>query len=311
MFPIVTTGNRDVLQAFFDSGRKLGVVACAGGIRNSHLSGAQILLRQRQRDLREPVAVIGVSSGYATRAYYQSGYKATDVRVFSDDMSTDSGRLFKLSRRLLGHWPFDIDYVDTVFRHGATGRPIKADRVLAHPTKLYGVLADPETGRGATYLPTTPEEVWDLATVATAVTGFAPPLTFRGRAVTDGYASDMHLPVTELIRLHPEVTDILVFASQHYEKHPRPASAMEVLLYRTGFAVASMAMREMIRTRHLRFMAEAERVIDPAVVDGRRVCIVWLPKAYHPIYVTEAESRDLIRLGYQTMKELLRNTRAG
>ncbi len=310
MYPtIVTTGDRAVLKAYFDDSRKLGIVACAGGLRNSFLAGAQIILTE-SRDLIAERAVIGVSSGYATRAYYQDGEYTSDFKVFSDDMSTTRGELFRLRRRLVGDWPFSVTWVDAVFRQGITGRPINAHQVLEHPTKLYGVLADPETGRGATYLPTTPKEVWDLATIATAVTGFAPPLSFRDQAVTDGYASDMHLPVTELIRLHPEVTDILVFASQHYEAHPQPASALEMLLYRTGFAVASVAMREMIRTRHIRFMAEAKRVIDPATVDGRRVCIVWLPKAYHPINVTQAESRELIRMGYQTMKQLLLEARA-
>ncbi len=82
-----------------------------------------------------------------------------------------------------------------------------------------------------------------------------------------------------------------------------------MLLYRTGFARASRPMQEMIRTRHVRFMAEAARVVKLVEVDGRRVCIVWLPEAYHPIYVTGAQSHELIRMGYYTMRTLLEEAR--
>ncbi len=301
MYPIVTTGDRNVLKAFFTNTTSLGLIACAGGIRNSFLAGAHIYCRQQRGRLREPVACIGVSSGYATRAYYQGSGKATDVRVFSHDMSTTRGQLFKLTRR----HPFDVDYVDAVFRYGSTGRPIHASQVINHPTKLYGLLADPQTGQGFVCRAESSEEVWDLATASSAVTGFSRPTFFRGQLVTDGYASDSHLPVDELIRLHPEVTDILIFAAQHYEDNPRPASALEMFLYRTGFATASRPMQRLIRTRHMRFMAEAQRVVHARHVGGRRVCIVWLPRPYHPIYVSERESRDLIRMGYYTMRTLL------
>ncbi len=309
MCPIITTGDRRVLQAFCTQSASLGMVVCAGGIRNSFVAGAQVAFLQTAEPLQEPVAVVGVSSGFATRAYYQGGGQVDDVRVFSDDMSSDTGRLFNIARRLVGRWPFDVEYVDAVFRQGTTGRPIQAEQVLKHPTKLYGVLADPETGHGYSYLPQTAREVYEMATIATAVTGFARPLTFRGLSVTDGYASDLHLPVQELIRLHPEVTDVLVFASQDYEENPQPASQLEMLMYRIGLASASLRMEEMIQTRHVRFMAEAERIIDPAEVGGRRVCIIWLPCPYHPIYVTRAEALDLIAMGRYTMQTLLTEAR--
>jgi len=305
MYPIVTTGNRDVLRAFFVESKRLGLVVCAGGIRNSFLAGAHIYCREVRAYLREPVACIGVSSGYATRAYYQGGGKATDVRVFADDMSTDGGKLFKLMRK----HPFDVEYVDAVFRHGVTGRPINAPRVLEHPTKLHGVLADPQTGKGRAYLPVNAHEVWELAKTTTAVTGFSKPMHFRGRRVTDGYASDLHSAVAELIRLHPEVTDVLVFASQHYEPSPRLASVAEMLLYRIGIAKASHTMQDLIQSRHIRFMAEANRIVGHGALGARRVCIVWLPKPYHPIYVSRDESRNLIKMGYHTMRELLKEAK--
>ncbi|MBY0537920.1 hypothetical protein K2P47_00815 [Patescibacteria group bacterium] len=300
-----TTGDQDVLQAFFDKDRRLGVVCCAGGVRNSFLAGAHIYLRQIRKRLRSSVATIGVSSGFATSAYYLGGGKSTDVRVFSDDM-TDK-RMFDLRRRFIGRHPFDVDYVDRVFRHGETGRAINADAVMRHDTRLYGVLADPLTGEGWTELPANAHEVWELASIATAVTGFARPTMFRGRLVTDGYASSLQLPVRELLRLERHVTDVLVFAAQHYEEKPKLAPWSEMLLYKTRIAHASKPMQELIKTRHQRFMAEANRVINPDEVGGVRVCIVWLPQAYHPIFVSQDQSRNLIRSGYWTMRTLLQS----
>ncbi len=302
------TGDQDVLRAFFDGGRKLGGVYCAGGVRNSFLAGSQIYLREQRSRLKDTVAGIGVSSGFATRAYYQGGGKATDVRVFAEDM-TDK-RMFDLRRRFVGGYPFDIDYVDNVFRRGITGRPIDAHKAIQHPSRLYAVLADPQTGEAWTALPKTAHELWELASIATAVTGFARPTVFRGRPVTDGYASNLQLPVQELIRLHPEVTDILVFAAQHFESRPMLASWPEMMLYRTGFAKAGKQMQNMIRTRHLRFMAEAKLVTIPSEVEGRRVCIVWLPQPHHPIFVSREQSRELIRSGYSTMRRLIEEARA-
>lgn len=298
-----TTGDKSVFQAFFDGNKKLGIVCCAGGVRNSFLAGAQIYLRQKRCRINQSVARIGVSSGYATSAYYQGGSKATDVRVFSEDM-TDK-RLFDLRRRFIGRYPFSVDFVDQVFRQGLTGRAINASGVIRNPARLYGVLADPATGKAWSELPTTENEVWDLACIATAVTGFARPATFRGRSVTDAYASDLQLPVQELIRLEPEITDILVFAATHYDEDPKAAPWSESILYKTGFAQASKSMQDLIRTRNLRFMDEANRVINPNEVGNVRVCIVWLPRPHHPIFISAEASRALIREGYYTIKELL------
>ncbi len=302
-----TTGNQSVIQAFFNKSQKLGIVCGAGGIRNSFLGGAQIYLRRQRHYIINPEACIGVSSGYATNAYYQGGGKVTDIRVFSDDM-TDR-RMFDLRRRIVGKHPFDVDHVHGVFCHGVTGRPINAEGVLKHPTRLYGVLADPITGKAWAELPTTAHDVWELASIATAVTGFARPTKYRGRSVTDGYASDLQMPVRELLRLEPRITDVLVFAAQHYEDNPKPAPWSELLLYKLGIAQASQTMQELIRTRHVRFMEEATRVINPCEVNGVRVCIVWLPQPLHPIFVSRDQSRELIRSGYATMKWLLESGR--
>lgn len=298
-----TTGDQNVLRAFFGENRRLGVVCCAGGVRNSFLAGAQIYMRQRRQKLTASIANIGVSSGYATSAYYLGGGKSTDVRVFANDM-TDK-RMFDLRRRFIGKHPFDVDYVNRVFRDGETGRAINADAVMRHSTRLYSVLADPITGEAWSELPMNAYEVWELASIATAVTGFARPTLFRERLVTDGYASRLQLPVQELLKLEPEITDVLVFAAQHYEEKPKLAPWSEMLLYKTRIAQASKSMQELIRTRHQRFMAEAKRVVNPSEVGGVRVCIIWLPQPYHPIFVSRDESRDLIRSGYWTMRTLL------
>jgi predicted patatin/cPLA2 family phospholipase len=305
MKPGFITGDQRVFEAFFDPERALGFVGCAGGLRNSFLAGAQVYMR-RKRLYNLVKAHIGVSSGIATQAYFLGKGKATDTRVFPDDM-TDV-RMFRLVRRIVGRWPFDVDYVDAVFRRGITGRPIDADEVLRGQAVLYGVLADPLTGKAWSERPATADEVWQLAAVATAVTGFARETHFRGRLVTDGYASDLQLPVAELLQQQPQLTDIVVFAAQHFQAKPKLASRSEMLLYRTGIARASQTMQELILTRHIRFMREAERVIEPREVQGVRVCIVWLPEQYHPIFMTRAQARNLIQMGYATMKKYLEDT---
>ncbi len=301
----VVTGDPRVFKVLsLHSRRRLGIVGCAGGIRNSFLAGAHIYWRRSRQKMRLPIAYMGVSSAFATAAYFLGGGTATSARVFSDDM-TDR-RLFDFRRRFIrGQYPFDVDYVNRVFQYGVTGRPINAEQVMRQSIRLYGVVADPVTGRGWSELPSSPDDVWTLATAATAVTGFARATQYRGKIVTDGFASDMLLPVGELLRREPHLTDVLVFASQHYEPSPRPAPLQEQLLYATGLARATKPMQELIKTRHLRFMEEAERVVVPGAYPGVRVCMVWLPDAYHPIFVTKAESRRLIWQGYATMKLLM------
>lgn len=297
--PIVTTGDRSILDAFYDKSRRLTIITCAGGNRNAMTAGAMVSLRQR-RLMEQPIAFAGISSGIATNAYFMGGGKAPGVKVFSDDMSDK--RMFDIARRLRGQHPFDVDYVERVFRGIETGRGIDADQVLKHRAPLYAVLAHAHTGEAIIVEPHTAEQVWQLASYGAAVTGFARPLTYNGVPVTDGYFTQQQLPVPWLIeQLRP--TDILVFAGMHYEERPRVSPLLERALYTSGLARAPKPIRNLIKTRHIRFMETAAKAVERT---DTRVFIVWVSEKLSPVYIDQAKSHQLIKNGYQTMELLFR-----
>lgn len=298
---IITTGDMRVLDAFYDPTRKLALAGCAGGNRGAFNVGLLGYLKRR-RLLYVPQAAIGVSSAVATLAYFFGNGKISDGKVFSNDMSDK--RMFSLARRLSGKRAFDVAYVERVFRGIETNRGIDAEEVCRHPAPLYGVMADAKTGEPIIERLTTPERVWQVSSYATAVSGFAKPSEYEGRLVTDAYFSSAQIPVQALLDREPQVTDVLLFASQHYETLPKFTNRAEMLLHHTGYAPVSKAVREQIRTRHIRFMEEVHRIMDPANVGGVRVLVIWIPQKLHPIFIDEAQSRELIRMGYHSMKYL-------
>ncbi len=301
MFPHVT-GDPSVVDAFYREDRRLAIITCAGGNRNAMTSGAFIAIRRR-RLAHKPAAFVGVSSGIATNAYLMGNGKATDARVFSHDM-TDA-RMFTLRRLIANKYPFDVDYVERVFRGIETCRGIDAARVLTHGSPLYAVLADAESGEAKIFRPETTEEVWQLASYGAAVTGFARPINFKGLHVTDGFFSHEHLPVQWIIE-QEKPTDILVFAGTHYMPSPKQSSRVEQALYGSGLLTATKSVRELLKTRHIRFMKAANGAVTRPDV---RVCIVWIPKKLSPLYINKHKSRELIKVGYETIEGLFKQRR--
>jgi len=301
-FPLVLTGDESVVDAFYEPSSRLAIVTCAGGNRNAMTSGAFISLRKR-RLVNRPDAFAGVSSGIATTAFFMGNGVAPDVKVFSNDMSDK--RMFDITRRLKGGHPFDVDYVERVFRGIETNRGIRAHNTSKHRSPLYAVLGDAVSGEPIIRKATDGDDVWQLSSYGTAVTGFARPLLYQGKPVTDGYFTNQHLPVEWLVE-QEKPTDILVFAGRDFEPNPRLSHWTEHALYVSGFAPASKPVRELIRTRHVRFMETAERII---ALPNVRVLIVWVPEKLSQINIKEDKSRELIRQGYWTMEELFRRRR--
>jgi len=299
--PIITTGDASVIDAFYDTdpNRRLGIVTCAGGNRNAKTAGAFISLRQRKLTDR-PDAFAGVSSGIATTGFFMGRGIAPDVKVFSDDMS--DRRMFDLRRRFRGRYPFDVDYVERVFRGIETGRGIRAHVAVSHGSPLYAVLGDAITGEPIIRKPADAEDLWTLASYGTAVTGFARPLTYQGQAVTDGYFTVQQLPVEWLVE-NEQLTDVLVFAGGDYDPQPQLSHWSEHALYASGIASATGPIRDLIRTRNIRFMETADRIVQLPHV---RVLMVWVPERLSPLNIKKEKSRALVRLGYQTMEALFR-----
>lgn len=301
-FPLVTTGDERVVDAFYHPSSRLAVVTCAGVNRNAMTAGAFIYLRKRGL-VNRPDAFAGVSSGIATTTFFMGNGKAPDAKVFALDMS--DRRMFDISRRLRGGYPFDVDYVERVFRGQESQRGIRAHTTIKHRSPLYAVLGDADTGEPIIRQAADGEDVWLLASYGTAVTGFARPLLYQGQSVTDGYFTSQHLPVEWLVD-QERPTDVLVFAGRDFEPSPRLSHWAEHALYVSGFAPASRPVRDLIRTRHIRFMETARRIV---CLPNVRVLIVWVPEKLSQININEEKSRALIRLGYRTMEELFKRRR--
>lgn len=297
---IATTGDERVLDAFYKPDARLGIVACSGGNRSAMTAGAYIALRRRRLRLK-PVAFAGVSSGIPTTAYFMGDGVAPDTKVFSDD--TSDSRLFKMARRFRGEYPFDVDYIDRVFRGTETSRGIKARNVINHPAPLYCVMGHSVTGEPLIFLPKTAEDVWNLSSYGTAITGFSKPLEFKGLPVTDGFFTSQLMPVAWLAK-REQLTDVLVFACCHKDEHPKKTSWFEQSLYLSRFASTSKSVRKLIATRHIRF-TEAAR--DAVEINGVRVLIVWIPEKIPSMGVSKEKARDLIHQGYFTMEQLFRS----
>ncbi len=301
-FPMVLTGDTSVVDAFYEPSARLAIVTCAGGNRNAMTSGAFISLRKR-RLINRPDAFAGVSSGIATMAYFMGNGVAPDVKVFSNDMS--GKQLFDITRRLRGQYPFDVDYVERVFRGTETNRGIRAHNVSKHRSPLYAILGHAVSGEPIIHKAGDAEDVWKISAYSTAITGFARPLIYQGKPVTDGYFTTEHLPVEWL--LHKEKpTDVLVFAGRDFDPNPRLSHWAEHILYACGFAPASRSIRNLIRNRHIRFMETAKRIVE---LPNTRVLIVWVPEKLSQINIKEEKSRELIRMGYWTMEELFKQRR--
>ncbi len=299
---VVTTGDESVLDAFYNPKAKLAIVACAGGNRNALTGGAFISLRRRRLGSR-PDAFVGVSSGIATIGFLMGNGVAPDIKVFAQDMSDK--RMFDLTRRFWGGHPFDVDYVERVFRGLENRRGIRAHEAIKHRAPLYAVLGHAQTGKPIIRKAEDAEDIWKLASYGAAVTGFARPLTYRGLPVTDGYFTKHNLPVEWLIA-QEQPTDVLVFAGKDFDPKPRPSSWLEQALYRSGYARANSTVQDLIRTRDIRFMQTAERVVTLPRV---RVLIVWMPEKLSPIKINEEKSRELVRVGYRTMEALFKRRR--
>jgi hypothetical protein len=183
-----------------------------------------------------------------------------------------------------------------------TNRGIRANGVIAHQAPLYAVLADPNTGHPHIFRPETADDVWLLASYGAAITGFSRPLEYKGLPVTDGYFSTAQLPISWMVQ-REQPTDILVFAGSHYINEPKPSSLVEQALYCSGLAKASKPVRELIKTRYMRFMNTAAEAVSRSDV---RVCIVWVPEKLSPVKINQHKSRQLIRLGFQTMEALFK-----
>lgn len=296
-FDLVTTGDESVIDAFFSPTSRLGIVACSGGNRSAMTSGCYVNLRRRRLGLK-PVAFAGVSSGIPTTAYFIGKGVAPDNKVFIED--TSDKRLFRMSRRLWGQFPFDVDYINRVFRGTETGRGIKAHEVIAHPAPLYSVVGHAETGESLIFRPKTAEDVWKLASYGTAITGFSRRLEYNGLPITDGFFTDQMLPVRWLAE-RESLTDVLVFACRHREPDPRETSWFERILYSSGFAPANKTVRELVRTRHIRFASMADQVVN---IPGLRVLIVWIPERIPAMKVSQEKARQLVWQGYRTMDML-------
>jgi|GEM_PF-3485114 len=294
------TGDVSVLDAFFDANRSLALAVCSGGVRHAYTGGAMAYLKRKR--LRERFAAFaGVSGGIGTIVNFAGGGKAPSIRIFSDDMS--DRRLFSRRRRFFGKYPFNVDHLDDVFTYGVTGRAFDYDAAVSQPAPIFAVLGCPETGESIIHRLRTPEDARMASVYGAAVTGLSRPCYFHGRPVTDGFFTKDILPV-RFLHEQTGVTDVLVFAGgARLEQQSKWSRRIEAFAYWSGFARANATVRKLIASREERFTAEVEAVTTK---NTPRVLVIWMPVEVPVLRIPRPQSRELIRMGWQTMKELLK-----
>ena len=291
---IVTTGDRSVIDALYEDGRILDIIACGGGNRNAETSGSAIWI-VNQRLHHKARTVIGISSGAPTMAYMLGGGSMNDTYVFSDD--TSGFKFFNPVRKV----PADIEYLERVFRGEESGRRINAHGVLDNVTRYITLLVDSKTSEVIFFEPQTIEEVYEGATYACAMLGMTKEVRIRGRAVHDAAYTEQLLPVSWLMEQDPPPTDILVFAGNHHKENPVESSRLEQAFYNKNGSTVSLEVKNMLKSRNIRFMKAADEAMKRKDV---RVLIIWIPEDVRAFGMSRKKALRMIHRGYKTMSEL-------
>lgn len=295
-------GDHSVIDAFYDPDpdRRLAIIVLSGGNRNASAAGAFISIRRR-RKVSAVRAVCGISSGIPTLAYLAGNGTATDVRVFMHD--TNDRRLFNFWRRFQGKHPFDHTHLEYVFRHGGTGRGIKAEKVIESGIPFYAVMSCAHSGEPLLYRAETPDEVWQLAVIGSSITGVASPGWFRGRLVSDGFFTSALVPVNEMMHIPNPPTDILIFGGRHYDSNPARMGMWEELFHTTRYVRVQPHIRHMMRDRNIRLIDSVHAAMRREDV---RVLSIWNSEKLPTLSISASQAQRLIKEGHATLEGLFR-----